>query len=137
MRIRAQAVAVGVVALLNAGCYHATIETGLSPSQDKISQPWAPSWIYGLVPPPTFELAGRCPNGVAKVETQMSFLNGLVAFLTLSIFTPMQIDVTCSSGTRAGDDGATMLSAGSDPAAALARAAELSRTSRQPVYVKF
>jgi len=36
--------------------------------------------------------------GVARVETQQSFLNGLVSLLTLSIFTPMEITITCGQG---------------------------------------
>ncbi|MGH7466761.1 MAG: Bor/Iss family lipoprotein [Longimicrobiales bacterium] len=47
-----------------------------------IKQPWAMSFIYGLVPPKTMETAQQCPDGVAKVDTQLSFLNGLVAALT-------------------------------------------------------
>jgi hypothetical protein len=36
------------------------------------------------------------------VETKISFLNGLVSALTLSIFTPMEITVTC--GQAAGEE---------------------------------
>ena len=78
------------------GCYHATIETGLPPGTQTLEKPWASSLIYGLVPPQTVETASRCPNGVARVETQQSFVNGLVRFLTLGIYTPMTIVVTCA-----------------------------------------
>ena len=43
------------------------------------------------MPPSTIETAQKCPNGVAKVETQQSFGNQLVGFLTLGIYTPMDI----------------------------------------------
>lgn len=89
--------------LLTAGCYHATIETGLPPSAQTISKPWAHGFIYGLVPPSTVETASKCKNGVAKVETQMSFLNGLVALITWEIYTPLQIDVTCASSSKMSD----------------------------------
>ncbi len=79
-----------------AGCYHTTIETGLPPGTQTLEKPWASSWVYGLVPPKTVETASRCPNGVAKVETQISFLNGLVALITFAIYTPMSIQVTCA-----------------------------------------
>jgi hypothetical protein len=78
------------------GCYHATVETGASPSPEVIYKSFASGWIYGLVPPSTVATAARCPNGVAKVETQLSFVNQLVSFLTLGIYTPMQITVTCA-----------------------------------------
>lgn len=78
-------------------CYHATIETGASPSAEVVEKSFASGWIYGLVPPSTVSTAARCPNGPAKVETQLSFLNGLVRILTLGIYTPMAIKVTCAA----------------------------------------
>jgi hypothetical protein len=89
----------GAVALT--ACWHATIETGLAPSPQVIDKAWASSWIIGLVPPSTVETQAKCPNGVSKVETQLSFLNMLVAALTLDIYTPMSIKVTCAQGGRA------------------------------------
>jgi len=85
-----------------AGCYSAKIETGLPPSNTVIKKSFASSWIYGLVPPSTVETAARCPNGVAIVETQLSFVNQLVGFLTLGIYTPMQIVVTCAERPATG-----------------------------------
>lgn len=82
--------------LLTGGCYHAIIDTGRPPSPVKIEKPWALSFIYGLVPPAPVDTKATCPNGVSKVETQLSFLNGLVAGITFSILTPMTITVTCA-----------------------------------------
>ncbi|HWZ59470.1 MAG TPA: hypothetical protein VNW46_10900 [Gemmatimonadaceae bacterium] len=87
------------------GCYHATIETGATPSTEVISKPIASGWVLGLVPPSTVETAAKCPHGVAKVETQESFLTQLIGFLTIGIYTPMSIEVTCASGKVA--DGST------------------------------
>jgi hypothetical protein len=82
-------------------CYHATVETGATPSTVVIDKSFASSWIYGLVPPSTVSTTSKCPNGVAKVETQHTFVNQLVGFLTLGIYTPMQIKVTCATGASA------------------------------------
>lgn len=84
--------------LILPACYHATIETGLSPSPQTIENKWATGWVYGLVPPATVETMQRCPNGVARVETQLSFANQLVSLLTFGIYTPMEIVVTCAAG---------------------------------------
>lgn len=84
-----------------AGCYHASIDTGKNPSGQVIKQSFASSWIYGLVPPKTVETAARCPNGVAKVETRLSFVNQLVGLITLGIYTPMEITVTCAEAMGA------------------------------------
>jgi Bor protein len=88
-------------ALLLSGCYHATVETGLTPSTVTLEQHWANSWIYGLVPPETINTAARCTNGVARVETHLSFLNQLVGLLTVGIYTPMDVRVTCAQGSAA------------------------------------
>jgi hypothetical protein len=80
-------------------CYHATVETGATPSTVVIDKSFASAWIYGLVPPSTVSTQSKCPSGVAKVETQHTFVNQLVGFLTLGIYTPMQIKVTCAAGT--------------------------------------
>ena len=82
--------------VLSLGCYHATIETGAAPAQTVIDKQWANSFVYGLVPPETIDSQAKCPNGVSKVETQHSFLNGLVAGLTFGIYTPISIKVTCA-----------------------------------------
>jgi len=119
------------------GCYHATIDTGAKPSSVTVEKHWASGWIFGLVPPKTVETAAKCTTGVAKIETQLSFVNMLVSFLTLNIYTPMDIRVTCAEGAPSGTaligpDAAT-------PAAlqaAISRAVEESRQSGQPVYLQ-
>ena len=82
------------------GCYTATIETGLTPSNIVMEKNWASGWIYGLVPPKTVETASKCPHGVAKVLTSLSFPNQLVGFLTFGIYTPMTIQVTCAQASE-------------------------------------
>ena len=93
----------GLVVLLSVGtaCYHATIETGATPSTTVVKKGFASSWILGLVPPSTVSTASQCPNGVARVETQLSFVNQLVGLLTLGIYTPMEIVVTCAASSSA------------------------------------
>lgn len=86
------------LSLILTGCYHAKVTTGNSPSGQVIEEPFAMSWVYGLIPPPTVEAGDQCTNGVAVVETQISFVNGLVRSLTGGIFTPMSIKVTCAAG---------------------------------------
>lgn len=130
---------VGAVAA-GAGCHHATIDTGATPSPQTIEKAWASGWIYGLVPPGTVETASRCPNGVARVETKLSFLNQLVGALTLGIYTPMAIKVTCAAAGSAAAGAATRLQVGADattPAQALAEAARLARSLGRTVLVQF
>jgi hypothetical protein len=92
------AIACAALLVTTAACFHATIETGLAPSTTVIEQPFASGWVFGLVPPNTVEAQHKCAKGVSKVETQHSFLNMLVAFVTFDIYTPIDITVTCAAG---------------------------------------
>lgn len=141
VRSAVQAFALVVVA---AGCYHATVDTGLAPSPTVIDQPWALGFVYGLVPPSPLETIARCPKGVAKVETELGFLNAVVANLTLGILTPMHLRVTCAldGTTRASAPGSRVLDLGrgAGPDAlrtGLARAADLAVETGQPVILKY
>ncbi len=101
---RLRLLSLGAALILTSACYHATIETGATPSSTVIRKGFASGWIYGLVPPSTVETASQCPNGVARVETKLSFVNQLVQFLTLGIYAPMEIVVTCAASGSADSD---------------------------------
>ena len=93
-------------AALLAACFHATVETGAPPATQVVQKDWASGWLFGLVPPSPISTASACPNGVSKVETQQTFLNGLVHILTVGIYTPLAIKATCASGPVAPSAGA-------------------------------
>ena len=139
MKLRKIAVLALVLAL--AGCYHAVIETGKPAGSQVVENPWAMSFVAGLVPPPQVDVASECPNGVSKVETKHSFLNMLVGGLTSGIITPMHIKVTCASGgMEEPEDGVEVIDVEStdfeELAAALERAATRSfELMGAPVYV--
>ena len=129
------------VVLVASGCYHARVETGLTPSAQVYEQSFASGWVYGLVPPSTVEAGEECPNGVAIVETQLSFVNQLVSALTAGIYTPMHITVTCAAaGSASLDAEAVDIAAGADREAvsqAFMDAADLAVATEQAVLVRF
>ena len=132
-----------LLAVVGTACYHATIETGATPSPTVIRKGFASGWIYGLVPPSTVSTANQCPNGVARVETQLSFVNQLVSFLTLGIYTPMEIVVTCAASSSAsasapGDAEFVEFDAGAPGGLmeALAVAITRSRDEAQAIYIR-
>jgi len=128
--------------LAAAGCYHATVETGLPASTQVVSQKWASGWILGLVPPKTVAAASMCPNGVARVETQLSFLNQVVRMLTIGIYSPMEIRVTCASsgmGEVLDTEPDLIVAHPEDPDSVretFQAAAQLALTEHRPVYVQ-
>jgi len=135
MRIRRAAAMVAAFALT--GCFHAVIQTGRPESTDVISIKWANGFIAGLVPPPVVETASRCTNGVAKVETQHSFLNMLATGVTLGIYSPIQIDVTCAARGTASTGEVIKVEQGRSAEQALSQAIAASVEKNAPVYVQF
>lgn len=132
------------VGLLMFSCYHARVETGLTPSSEVIEQPFASCWIFGLVPPSIVKTAMECSNGVAIVETELSFVNQLVGIITFGIYTPMHIKVTCASGSAMSssdtpEDNLFVPAESSDEEImyAFQVAAERSAINKHPVYILF
>lgn len=87
-----------LAAILSTGCYHVTVISGAPPAPQTIDKGFQSSFIYGLVPPSELSTKETCANGVASVETERSFVNGLVGTITYDIYTPMHAKVTCASG---------------------------------------
>ena len=131
------------VVLIASGCYHARIETGLTPSAQVIEQSFASGWIYGLVPPSTVKAGEQCPNGVAIVETELSFVNQLVNAITFGIYTPMHIKVTCAAGgsaslaTPAESVAVAQDASAEEVSQAFMQAADLAVASEHAVAVRF
>lgn len=140
---RSSKVTLGVLVLAATACFHATVETGLTPSATVIDKSWASGWIYGLVPPSTVQTASKCPSGVAKVETERSFLTSFVGLLTAFIYTPMAIKVTCAEGGRASLSPTAPAidvpanAALEDMQSAFRSAADLSLRVAAPAYVRY
>ena len=132
-----------LVAVVASGCYHARVETGLTPSAQVIEKGFAHSFIYGLVPPSTVSTTSQCPNGVAMVETQISFVNGLVSSLTGGLYTPMSIKATCaaagsaSAGTSASEVVVSEAASMDEIKEAFSAAADETVETGDPVYVRF
>jgi hypothetical protein len=144
MRHRIFAVLGLTLVLFSSACYHATITTGLPAGTEKVSKEWAHGFLLGLIAPSTVETASTCKNGAAIVETQHSFLNMLAQFITFSLYTPMQIDVTCASSNRMSlgpsAPGDEIRAKDGSPEAlrtAIAEAAEASAQRHHPVLVRF
>jgi len=145
MSARTRFVSLAAAATLLAGCYHATIVTGLPAGTTGVHKEWVATWVFGLIPPSEdITSAKECPNGVAKVETQWSFLNGLVHIVTFNIYGPMQVDVTCASSNKMGavPTGAAVVKVAQGATAEQLKAAfeeASAQSARQgvPVYVTF
>jgi len=86
-----------LVAFLGTGCFHQIVNTGLAAGPTVVDKPWDPGWLWGLIANDEVDVRRECPMGVATVVTEMSFVNGLAAIVTIGIFTPQHVTVTCAS----------------------------------------
>src|SRR5262245_35105262 len=99
--MRRRWVSVMLLAVSATACYHQVINTGRPAGTTVIDMPWVQGWLWGLVAPQPIETRAQCPSNVATVVTEMSFQNGLVSALTLGIYTPQHVTITCAAAGRA------------------------------------
>jgi hypothetical protein len=131
------------VAVSATACYHQVVNTGRTAGTTKIELPWVQGWLFGLVSPQPIETRAQCPSGVATVVTEQSFPNMLVGFVTLGIYTPQHVTITCATGGTASlPKGATELTIPADAtteqrSAILGRAIELSAEQHAAVVLRF
>ena len=80
-----------------AGCYRIKYTTTRPPAPAPNYDEWHHNMIFGLaeISSPV-NISQSCPNGVAVVENQQTFVNGLVTAVTLFwIWEPTTVTVTC------------------------------------------
>lgn len=99
MRYRRSAVAMILFAFT--ACYHQIVNTGQPAGPTTIHKEWVSTWFWGLVAADPIDVSKECPSGLAVVETQMSFMNALGTIVTIGIWSPRDVTVTCAS--RAAD----------------------------------
>lgn len=129
-------------AVVAGGCYHSIITTDLPPSTEVYREPFKAAFIAGLVPA-QLDASRYCQGRRwARVETQQSFLNWVVAVVTAGIFTPLDIRVTCAAaGAMRTPDGAMLKVASTatveEKSEVLSLAVELARQTGQAVVVAY
>lgn len=128
--------------LMMSGCYHAQITTGLEESNEVYQEAWATGFVAGLVPPSIVNAEQHCTNGVAKVETRHSFLNMLAQLITFSIYSPMEITVTCATASAEVSVGEQTLDLTANSSDEMKQttyneAVKISAKTSKPVYIQF
>ena len=148
------AAALGLTLSTSAACYHAVVETGRPAGTTVVQKNWVNTFVFGLVAAQPIDVTAQCPGGVAKVETQQTFVNGLVGLVTLGIYTPQSATITCAAGRSGMIDGGAPNVGALDPrghtviavadnataderTAAFRSAAEESARTGRPVFVRF
>jgi hypothetical protein len=126
-------VAVAACVVLS-GCYHQVVATGLAPGATIIKKPWTSTWIFGLVEAKPINVRQECPGGVAFVASKHTVPTWFASVLTIGIWTPVDVTVTCAGGRASLNPGMTQVPLGQSTTESVALAARLSRAQEgQPV----
>ena len=137
---RRSGLTLALCAFLMTGCYHQVVQTGATPAPgNAVVQKTAGVMWWGLAGAEV-DTTAECPSGVATIETQQTFVNGLVGLITLGIYTPQTVTITCAAGEEEDSvPGAPVVTIAADASAeeaeaAARRAFELS--SHVPVTIR-
>ena len=85
-----------VLLLSTSGCYYAMIDTGRPESVRTVEERWAPAYVGGIMAPRLGDVVERCPHGAARVSAHRSVANLAVTVLTLGLYAPTTVEVTCA-----------------------------------------
>ena len=84
--------------LLLAGCYKATFYQNPNAVAGAQHERWSAFFIFGLVGSQHFDVRDFCgQDAVAEVRTGANFATGLVSLLTIGIYTPHKVYITCAA----------------------------------------
>lgn len=81
--------------LVSSGCFHSAVLMPTVPPGDKHST-WVNGWLWGSVGGQVSADIFCQGRGVARVDTKRSVGNILVSWVTLGIYTPSHVSVTCA-----------------------------------------
>jgi len=88
--------------LLGTGCYKATFIRDPNAVRGVERDKWVDYFLWGLVNEQTYDVKEFCPDGrIAQVQTGANFGTGIVSLVTLCIYSPRKLYVTCAADGRA------------------------------------
>ncbi len=131
---------IAAIVLLAGACYRQVVQTGRTPSSTVIDNPWTHTFLWGIVPAKPIDVTAQCRSGIATVVTEQSFWNGLATVLTLGIWGPRHVTITCATGSALGRGALEVFALDESPEArsdALARAMEASARTAAVVVLRF
>jgi len=91
-----------IILMLLVGCYNRVQFPSETPSEDKIEHTDI-FLFWGLLGDAHYELYEDCPEGrVYEVYAYTSIPQGLLTLVSLGLYNPRTIEITCSSKSRSG-----------------------------------
>ena len=91
----------GGTLLASSGCFHSSVLMPTVPPGDR-HDTWVNGWLWGSVGGQISADIFCQGRGVARIDTKRSVGNILVSWVTLGIYTPSHISVTCADASQYG-----------------------------------
>lgn len=140
--IRRRWLPLALLAVATTGCFRQVVETGRPAGATVVDRAWVPTYLFGLVAAQPIDVRQSCPSGVAIIQTEQSFLNGLAAMVTFGLFTPQHVRVTCATGSASVPAGAARFHAGAELTAdqqrdVVAQAVQAALDTDAPTVLRF
>ncbi len=85
--------------LVSSGCFHSAVLMPTVPPGEKHST-WVNGWLWGSVGGQVSADIFCSGRGVARIDTKRSVGNILVSWVTLGIYTPSHVSVTCAGAPQ-------------------------------------
>lgn len=79
------------------GCYTVSYNTRLAGSET-YRQDRGDFFFWGLVGEKTIDMKAMCPEGVSRWKSEQTFVDTLLAVVTLGIYIPRHVTVECAGG---------------------------------------
>jgi hypothetical protein len=89
-----------VAGLATTGCYKASYKTGL-PSGGAHHSKKVTHFLWGAAGGGEADAAALCPDGVAAVHEEKSFVDQLLSTVTGFLYSPTSVEVECAGGRSA------------------------------------
>ncbi|HEX2877161.1 MAG TPA: hypothetical protein VHP33_38185 [Polyangiaceae bacterium] len=92
------ALVTGALLLATSGCYKATFYKNASAVKGQEHEEWTDFFVFGMVGSEQIDVKKFCSNGdAAVIRTGGNVGTGLVGALTIGIYTPRKVYVTCAA----------------------------------------
>jgi hypothetical protein len=92
------ALVTGALLLATSGCYKATFYKNATAVKGEEHEEWTDFFVFGMVGSEQIDVKRFCSDGdVAVIRTGANVGTGLVGALTIGIYTPRKVYVTCAA----------------------------------------
>src|SRR5688572_19463480 len=88
----------GALLLATSGCYKATFYKNASVVKGTEHEEWTDFFVFGMVGTEQLDVKKFCANGdAAVIRTGSNVGTGVIGVLTIGIYTPRKVYVTCAA----------------------------------------